>query len=201
MISRNDRSAILGKWTTWLIFVVVLMTGCSEAPKVPGEVEFEEANKLIGVSSGITAFGDSPATRKAAEQFSKGLKTMQSALFSGGGGTSPATKDEFLTYVRRTDRAVVVLCHVPELHHYRDASVRESLAKLAWRNAQLVAADLPGVTPSHTLIVGLRGFLSYGPIWSGKISGAAVEKTDRGLDHTRLYPYFAPKAMSAPPSP
>jgi hypothetical protein len=119
-------------------------------------------------------------------------------LFSGGSGKSFATNGEFITYVHHTDQAVVVLCHVPELRNYKDAAVRASLAELAWVNAQRAAAKLPGVTPAHILVVGLRGFASYGPIWEGPLSGEAVKKTDSSLERDRFHPFFAPAVTKAP---
>jgi hypothetical protein len=201
MISSNVGVAALGKWMHGVVLCAVLLTGCSEGTTVAGKAEFETANKLIGVSSGDSAFGDSPTSQAAAVRFSKSMKTMQGMMFSGGSGRSLATKGEFLTYVRHTDQAVVVLCHVPELRNYKDASVRESLASLAWLNAQMAAATLPGVKPSHTLIVGLRGFASYGPIWEGPVSGEPVKKTDSGLERKRLHPFFAPVVTVAPATP
>lgn len=175
------------------------MSGCSEVAKAPGEAEFEEANRLIGMNSGGIAFGDSPASQAAAAQFATTIKQMQSVMFAGGSGKSFATKGEFITYVRCTDNAIVVLSHVPELRNYKDNSVRDSLAKLAWRNAQLAVESHPGITAKHTLVMGLRGFASYGPIWEGPITGEAVKKTDSALERDRLYPFFAPAGGEAKP--
>lgn len=192
------RMPALGKWSCLVLLCTVLLGGCSRGPQAPGEAEFEAVNKLIGVNSHTVAFGNSPASVDAAGKFAASMKRMQAVMFSGGSGKSFATKGEFLTYIHCTDQAVVVLCHVPELRNYKDASVRESLAALAWANAQGMAAKLPGVAPSHTLVVGLRGFASYGPIWEGAISGDARKKTDSSLDRDRLHPFFAPAVTKTP---
>lgn len=48
------------------------------------------------------------------------------------------------------------------------------------------------IHPRHaTLIAGRRGFASYGPIWSGKLSGEPDQKTDDIEVKRRLYPLFA----------
>ena len=198
MITPVKSLSFLGKWSSAVILCVVLLGGCSGGKKEPGEAEFEAANKLLTTSSAGAKFGNSPASIEAAGNFSASVKRMQALLFSGGSGKSFATKGDFLTYVHCTDKAVVVLCHVPELRNYKDASVRESLAELAWANAQMAAEKLPGVTPSHTLVVGLRGFASYGPIWEGPLNGDPKKKTDSALERDRLYPFFAPVEKTAP---
>ena len=155
----------------------------------PGKKEFEEVNSLINTSSGDVAYGDSEGTKVAASKFASSMKTMQSALFSGGSGRSFATGGNFLTYVKRTPEAVVILCHVPELRNYKDEA-REAIAQLAWTTGQAVTSTIPGIKPTDTLIIGLRGFASYGPIWEGTVSGEAAKKTNDLDEKKRLYPFF-----------
>ncbi len=121
------------------------------------------------------------------------MKSMQSALFSGGSGRSFATGGEFLTYIKRTPNAVVVLCHVPELRNYKEEKTRNALAKIAWSAAQSATNKIHGVQPTDTLIVGLRGFGSYGPIWEGQVSGESTTKTDDLDEKKRFYPFFITK--------
>jgi hypothetical protein len=80
---------------------------------------------------------------------------------------------------------------MPELRNYRDAKAREALASLAWTVANQAVSELKFSTNS-ALIVGLRGFASYGPIWSGKRGGEPGQKTDDLNEKQRLYPYFLP---------
>lgn len=52
------------------------------------------------------------------------------------------------------------------------------------------AKELQFSTNSPAVIVGLRGFASYGPIWSGKRVGEPEVKTDEIDVVRRLYPFF-----------
>jgi hypothetical protein len=178
---------------------IILLIGyfASDRKDYPGKAQFEKVDSLIRTSSGGVAYGDSDDTRAAASAFSTSMKTMQAALFSGGSGRSFATGGNFLTYVKRTPNAVVILCHVPELRNYKDATTRETLAKIAWSSGKAAATKIPGVTGSDTLIIGLRGFGSYGPIWEGTISGEATKKTDDLNEKKRLYPFFVEAGQGA----
>lgn len=182
-----------------LLLGAVLLVGylASDRTNYPGRKEFEVADDRINTSSDGVAHGGSEEEKKAAASFSKMMKSMQAAFFTGGSGKSYATGGDFLTYVQRTSNAVIILCHVPELRNYKEASTRESLAKLAWTNGRIACAELRGLTGSETLIVGLRGFSLYGPIWEGPISGEATKKTDESGDVKRLYPFFAPQTLGA----
>jgi hypothetical protein len=82
------------------------------------------------------------------------------------------------------------MVHVPELRNYKDAKTRETLAMLTWTTANLAAKELTFTTKEPTLIVGLRGFASYGPIWSGKLGGQPEVKTDELDEKRRIYPFF-----------
>ena len=149
-------------------------------------------NSLITVNSGGNiAHGDSTETKAAAASFASSMKTMQGALFPEVGGKAFATGGNFLTYIKRTPGAVVILCHVPELRGYKDEA-RVALAQLAWSTGKAVVRTIPRVNPSDTLIIGLRGFGSYGPIWEGSVSGDPVRKTDELDEKRRLYPFFVP---------
>ena len=59
----------------------------------------------------------------------------------------------------------MILCHVPELRNYKSEDSREAICKIAWMAGQSSAKKIPGIKDSDTLIIGLRGFASYGPIW------------------------------------
>lgn len=182
------------------LMCALVLAGCSNEAPAPGKAAFDAANKLINVNTDGVAFGDTPDSQAMAARFADSIKRMQRQMFSGGSGRSLATGGEFVTYVRCTDQAVVVLCHVPELRNYKEPSVRESLANVAWINAQMAARSHPGATPAHKLVVGLRGFASYGPIWEGPLEGDAVKKTDSGLERDRLYPFFMTETVKTEPA-
>ncbi|MES2709202.1 MAG: hypothetical protein V4726_21580 [Verrucomicrobiota bacterium] len=171
---------------------VLLVIGffASDRKDYPGKAQFEKVNSLISTGSGGTAHGDSDETRAAATAFAASMKMLQAAAFSGGSGRSLASCGEFVTYVKRTPNAVVILCHVPELRNYKDDKARETLSLLAWTAGQTALAQIPGLQDSDTLIIGLRGFASYGPIWEGTVSGEATRKTDELDEKKRLYPFF-----------
>lgn len=162
----------------------------SDKTEYPGKAEFAVVNDRLTVKGDTPVHGDSPETLSAAANFSAGMKKMQAMMFSGGSGKSFASGGEFLTYVVQKPGVVIVLCHVPELRNYKSAETRESLASLAWSMAQVATTGLPGVTKETKLMVGLRGFGSYGPIWEGKMDGEAVVKTDELDEVRRFYPHF-----------
>jgi hypothetical protein len=89
---------------------------------------------------------------------------------------------------------VAFIVHVPELRNYKDPKTREALAMLAWTAANQAAKELQFSTESPAMIVGLRGFGSYGPIWSGKRGGEPDVKTDEIDEVRRLYPFFVSHA-------
>lgn len=182
-----------------LVLGAVLLVGylASDRTNYPGRKEFEVADDRINTSTDQVAHGASEEEKKTAASFSKTMKAMQAALFTGGSGKSFATGGEFLTYVQRSPNSVVILCHVPELRNYKEAKTREALAKLAWANGKIACANLQGLTGSETLIIGLRGFSLYGPIWEGTVSGEVTKKTDESGDVKRLYPFFAPQTVGA----
>lgn len=185
----------LADWTKHLGLIAaltsaLLFSGCG-GPDEPGEAEFEAVNGQITTNAKGAAHGDSPEAQAAAGKFAASIKQMQGLFFSGGSGKSLASGGDFVTVVAQRPGAVIVLCHVPELRNYKTKEVRESLAELAWTVAQSTMAKLPGVSPETKLIVGLRGFASYGPIWEGKIEGDAQEKSDDVGGRKRFYPHFA----------
>lgn len=177
-----------------LVGFMILGFFTADRKDYPGKAEFEKVNRLLGTSSKGVTHGDSEEEKAAAGEFATSMKTLQGTLFTGGSGRSIATKGDFLTYVKRTPNAVVVLCHVPELRNYKDAKTREMLTELAWSSGRAAAKKIPGIKESDTLIVGLRGFASYGPIWEGTVSGEATKKSDGPEEKKRLYPFFVATA-------
>ena len=182
------RKAVIAAVVLGILLVIGFLA--SDRKDYPGKSEFEVVDSLITTSADGVAHGDSAETRTAAEGFAKSMKTLQSTLFTGGSGRSFATGGEFLTYLKHTTNAVVILCHVPELRNYKDEKTRSVLARIAWSSGQAAAKRLSGVQDSDTLIIGLRGFASYGPIWEGTVAGEATKKTDDLSEKRRLYPFF-----------
>lgn len=184
-------------WVGLFVFGLI-KAGVEDRKEYPGKTEFEAANKLINVSSNGVAHGNTPEAKAAAAQFASSMKSMQSIAFTGSAGRMMATGGEFLTYIHQDEKGMVVLCHVPGLRKYKDKETRDALATIAWTCAQGVAKSLPGLTGEKSLIVGLRGFASYGPIWEGTVRGEATTQTDDIDGRRRLYPFFVqPVATTA----
>ena len=164
----------------------------------PGKSEFEEANHLIDTNSKGAAHGNSDKAKEAASQFASTIKPLQAALFTGGSGRSIMSGGEFVTYCRQTADSVAFIVHVPELRNYKDKKAREALAALAWTSANRAAQGLTFSSTNPAVIVGLRGFASYGPIWSGKLNGSADVKTDELDEKRRIYPFFTSVDQAKP---
>jgi hypothetical protein len=156
----------------------------------PGKKEFLVADNKVGIFSGTATFGDSPEALAFANDFSKEMGEMQSAFFTGGSHLNAATAGHFLTFCRITPSQVIVLCHVPDMRGYKDDAL-EALNKLAWLTAQ-TEAKTQNVDKNASLVVGLRGFASYGSVWEGKVVGAPTAKGDGPFEVKRIYPYFIP---------
>ncbi len=156
-------------------------------PAKPGEAEFREANRLISVNRGTVAFGNDEPARALAARYSTLLKAITQAAFTGGKASSMSTsKGEVLVYCQARADGYVLLAHVPELRQYHD-DVRDALSGLAWSAAQELVPD-----KSRKLVVGLRGAVLYGPIWSGSGSSAPSMKVAGTGAMLGLYPYFIP---------
>lgn len=188
---------ILGAIVLWVgLFVFGFIYAIvDDARDFPGKAQFVVENKKITVFDGSTVtFGNSPEALTVAKNFSTQLSEMQSAFFTGGSKLNPATSGHFLTYCRMTPTQVIILCHVPDLRGYKD-DVLDALAKLAWITAQsnIKSQNLDG---NASLVVGLRGFGSYGSVWEGKVVGEPTAKEDGPYAEKRLYPYFIPSAPS-----
>lgn len=198
-LTRVGRALVRKAFTFVIGIGLICLVGycASDRKDYPGKPEFEAANALITTKGRGVAHGNSDAAKKVAEAFSKNTKSLQAVMFTGGSGFSLAAGGEFVTYCRHNPDAVVLLMHVPELRNYKDAKTREALAQLTWTTANLAAKELTFATKDPTLIVGLRGFGSYGPIWSGKLGGQPEIKTDDLDEKRRLYPFFVPMAAPA----
>jgi hypothetical protein len=192
LIRLGIRVALVG-----IIAGVLLVVGyfATDRKDYPGKAEFEEANKLITTNSKGNAHGNSDSAKKAAAKFASTIKPLQAKLFTGGSGRSFASGGEFVTYCRQNPDSVAFIVHVPELRNYKEQRTREALGKLAWTTANGAAKALPFSSTNPAIIVGLRGFASYGPIWSGKLGGEPEVKTDDLDEKRRLYPFFLPQGQ------
>jgi len=170
----------------FLVFGFVM----SDRKDYPGKADFEQANNQITTNSKGAAHGNSDKARQAAASFASAIKPLQAAMFRGGSGRSVASGGDFVTYCQHNADSVAFMVHVPELRNYKDAKTRSTLALLAWATANRVAKELPFTSAQPSIIVGLRGFASYGPIWSGKLGGEPEVKTDDLDEKRRLYPFF-----------
>ncbi len=177
-------------------FGIILLIGycVTDHKDYPGKAEFETADQLITLKSSGTTHGNTPEAKAAAMLFSSSMKALQAAAFTGGSGKSFASGGEFLTYCKHTPDAVALMVHVPELRNYKDPKARTLLADLAWQTASNAVKELKFATPTPTLHVALRGFASYGPIWTGKLGGEPAVKTDDLDEKRRLYPLFVAAA-------
>ena len=176
-----------------ILGVILLIGYCASDHKdYPGRTQFEAANSQITTNTGGAAHGKNPACQEVAAQFAISMKKLQAAMFSGGSGRSFATGGDFVTYVEQSPKGFAILCHVPELRNYKSPESREALASIAWAAGKIAIAKHPLKNPSDTLIIGLRGFGSYGPIWEGTIDGNPTLKTDDLSEEKRLYPFFVP---------
>jgi hypothetical protein len=178
---------ILGVAFGGILLVGYLLTDHKD---YPGKADFEKANEQINTNSRGPAHGNSDAAKEAATRFASAAKRLQAVMFTGGSGHSFASGGEFVTYCRHNPDSVAFIVHVPELRNYKDVKTREALALLAWRTANTAANGLTFSSTNPALIVGLRGFASYGPIWSGKLGGEPEVKTDDLDEQRRLYPFF-----------
>lgn len=157
----------------------------------PGKAQFQAVDNLIDLGKSEVAQGDSAQTQASAAVFANAMQASFKGVSRGG---------EFSTYVKRTPTAVVIICQVPQLRKYKNQKDRDALSEIAWALGRIAATEIPGVKDTDTLIIGLRGLASYGPIWEGTVGGGATKKTDAGKEVRRLYPYFveAPKAEAPP---
>lgn len=186
-------------------FSLCLLIGCGSgapsAPKSAGEKAFDAANFLITSSSDGVAHGNTPEAKKIAAQFSETMGTLQQAAFTGGDKDRKfsLTGEKFLVYCQQSNDKVCFLVHVPQLKNYKD-EVRTMLARLAFKTAQAVTADLHKEKPIK-LAVGLRGSLIYGASAIGNSDAEPKIEQSFSVPTEPFYPYFETAAPAAPTTP
>lgn len=156
----------------------------------PGRTEFEAANAKITTNGQGFAYGNNSQAILIAGNFATGMKTMQALMFSGGSGKSYASGGDFVTYCELGSDKIALITHVPELRNYKDGEALDALVSLAWTCAQEVIKGAKIEDPKTQIIIGLRGFGSYGPVLEGKLGGHVSLRTDGSDEKQRLYAYF-----------
>ena len=178
-------------------------------PAQPGEAEFRAANKEIIAGNDGEVFGNSDEARALAKEYSRSLKILRDNLFTKGGQTALGSLEgDFLTYCQLNDDSSVFLIHVPELRKFT-AEAKQSLADLAWMNAQSVL-QANTRRPPKTVVVGVKGLMFYDVILIGDYVADPEPDKDgirtRGsgfADMKLFYPYFVPPPTQTnlPPMP
>jgi hypothetical protein len=158
----------------------------------PGYKEFEAADRLINTKRDAEIHGSSEPAKQAAGEFSKSMKVMTDALFTGGSKKNLMTGGEFLTFCHEGDDTIVFLCHVPSLRSYKDDEAKDGLNKIAWTVANHAASTLDA-EHKKSLVVGLRGIASYGAVMKGSVGGKSPDITNSEDEKSILIPAFAPE--------
>lgn len=194
---------IPAKAWTWIFALLALPSmfmgtiGERETTKkaaMPGFKEFKAADDLIDGKSKGQTHGTSEAAKMAAGEFSTAMKTATEAMFSGGSKKNLMTGGNFLTYCLEGPETIVFLSHVPSLRSYKSEDAKNGLNMLAWEIARQAAAKLDP-DKKKTLMVGLRGVVSYGSIQQGK---AGDEKPTSPADPHDTSVFFPTFAVTAP---
>lgn len=177
----------------------------------PAATAFKEANNLIDMDKGKTAFGNTPDAEKLAEAFSQMVmmgremgveKTKKKSRISLSHG-------KFLSYCRINPDSCAFMVHVPDLRKFTEDAKRY-MVEMAWSVASLHAAEL---TPRPKRVaVGVRGAFLYDEVVEGPVPddkalaasesdddwAAGIEHRYSGSDATKhLETYFEPQAPGA----
>lgn len=177
----------------------------------PASAAFTEANNLIDMDKGKTAYGNTPDAEKLAAAFSEMVmmgremgvqKTKKKPTISLSHG-------KFLSYCRINPDSCVFMVHVPDLRKFTEDAKRY-MVEMAWTVASLQAAELK--PRPKRVAVGVRGAFLYDEVVEGPVTDAAVqaatasdenwaagiEQRFSGSDSKkRLETYFEPHAAGA----
>lgn len=177
----------------------------------PGSAAFTEANNLIDMDKGKTAYGNTPDAEKLAAAFSEMVmmgremgvqKTRKKPSISLSHG-------KFLSYCRINPDSCVFMVHVPDLRKFTDDAKRY-MVEMAWTVASLQAAELK--PRPKRVAVGVRGAFLYDEVVEGPVTDATaraakesddnweagIEQRFSGSDaKKRLETYFEPHAAGA----
>lgn len=177
----------------------------------PAATAFHEANNLIDMDKGKTAYGNTPAAEKLAEAFSQMVmmgremgveKTKKKSRISLSHG-------KFLSYCRINPDSCAFMVHVPDLRKFTEDAKRY-MVEMAWSVASLHAAELK--PRPKRVAVGVRGAFLYDEVVEGPVPDAktlAASETDEdwaaGIEHRysgndatkHLEAYFEPHSPGA----
>ena len=174
---------------TTVVVAALLAAACGTG--APDEAAFREADRLIIVNKGQTAFGNSAEATRLAEEFSSRLKLLRTIGFTERSKGAPSiSRGEFLTYCALTDSGALFLVHVPDFRNFKE-DAQASLLDLAWLTARRSVENVHKERDVK-LGVGLRGALLYGGIAIGSSRSEQPEQKDTTgtVDVTRFYEFF-----------
>jgi hypothetical protein len=153
------------------------------ASDLSGAKAFDDANRLIGVNTGTTAYGNSDLAKELAADYSVRIRVLRETLFTKR-NKEPLisfSNGEFLTYCQLDDRGCLFLVHVPDLRKF-GKEAKDQLGELAWETAQQVVRDgLPNPPPK--LGVGIRGVVLYDRAMIGTVQ--PEDSPDSGIEIAR----------------
>lgn len=171
----------------------------------PGKAAFKEANRLIDMDKGKTAYGNTPDAEKLAATFSETvMKGRELGVETGKKSAISLSHGKFLSYCRINPDSCVFMVHVPDLRNFT-AEAKKFMVGMAWTVAREKVADLR--PQPQKLVVGVRGAVLYdevveGPVPKIQAGGDEDEDWQAGIERrfsssnatNRLESYFEPHA-------
>ncbi len=142
------------------------MSDSQLATAAPGKAAFKEANRLIDMDKGKTAYGNTPDAEKLAADFSEAVmqgremgveKKKKKSVISLSHG-------KFLSYCRINPDSCVFMVHVPDLRNFT-SEAKKFMVGLAWTVAREMVSDLRPLP--QKLVVGVRGAFLYEEVVEG----------------------------------
>ncbi|WP_395744707.1 hypothetical protein [Prosthecobacter sp.] len=187
---------------------VDFMSDSQLAAAAPAKAAFKEANRLIDMDQGKTAYGNTPDAEKLAAGFSAVvMKGRELGVEKGRKSTISLSHGKFLSYCRLNPDSCVFMVHVPDLRKFTD-DAKKFMVGMAWTVAREQVAELR--PQPKTLVVGVRGAFLYDEVVEGPVAKARTERADdedwqAGIERRfstsnatdRLELYFEPHAAGA----
>lgn len=160
------------------------------ADTAPDRLQAAELGTLTAGSEG-PAYGNTPAARRLAAEYSQSLKTMRDALFTADRDrVFQLTDGQFIVHCELHRDRCAFIVHVPA---YRDfaAEAKETLAISVWQLAQQTVED--SLRPGDQLAVGLRGTMLYGAVMTGRVASDEDQRgAFRRVERDALVAFFPP---------
>lgn len=144
--------------------------------------------------------GNNPDAVRLANNYAEIMKRASDEAFTRSGKPIiQLSGGEYLTYCELHEDRCLFLVHVPSYRNFTD-DAKETLAQIAWINAQLIVADeLPA---ESRLGVGLRGTILYGDIIVGRSPANTEEVTDgTPAEREDLFSFFIEAAPAVDMNP